>query len=210
MAVSASTLSSSQTARGKKTSVNDWTNKWRRTWSNALVNSCEHTQMQTYVLLTLLLSHHHCVQIVWRLLAASSCLTSVFSERPLLKKMSETAMYAMVISGFNGPERRRRDRGKRSIHSGNHGNTRPRALVMLIKGVASIQFTDPDTSISLTFQMNSWSWRTMTSLKQQTTSKLLLHSHTLTATRKQTITYLKFIIRRKYVGNIFIKKNTFN
>lgn len=32
-------------------------------------------------------------------------LTSVFSDRPLLKKMSETAMYATVTSGFKGPDR---------------------------------------------------------------------------------------------------------
>lgn len=33
--------------------------------------------------------------------------TSVFSDRPLLKKISETATYAIVTSGFNGPERER-------------------------------------------------------------------------------------------------------
>lgn len=44
MAVSASSLSSSQTANGKKMRVNDWTNRWRRTWSNALVSSYEEKQ----------------------------------------------------------------------------------------------------------------------------------------------------------------------
>lgn len=29
--------------------------------------------------------------------------TSVFKDKPLLKKMVDTAMYFTVISGFNGP-----------------------------------------------------------------------------------------------------------
>lgn len=41
MAVSASTLSSSHTASGKKSSVKDWTKRCRRTWSKALVSSCK-------------------------------------------------------------------------------------------------------------------------------------------------------------------------
>lgn len=48
MAVSASSLSSSQTANGKKMRVNDWTNRWRRTWSNALVSSYEEKQSGFY------------------------------------------------------------------------------------------------------------------------------------------------------------------
>lgn len=39
--------------------------------------------------------------------ASPLVLTSVFRDRPLLKKMRETAKYAMVISGFNGPERKK-------------------------------------------------------------------------------------------------------
>lgn len=41
MAVSASTLSSSHTASGKKSSVKDWTKRCRRMWSKALVSSCK-------------------------------------------------------------------------------------------------------------------------------------------------------------------------
>lgn len=48
MAVSVRTLSSSHTARGKKIRVKDWTNRWRRTWSTALVSSYKERKSITH------------------------------------------------------------------------------------------------------------------------------------------------------------------
>jgi hypothetical protein len=59
--------------------------------------------------------HHHCIkreteqcsdkhqQKIMSGFKMKKVLTSVFNERPLLKKMREMAKYFTVISGFSGP-----------------------------------------------------------------------------------------------------------
>lgn len=111
MAVSASTLSSSHTASGKKSSVKDWTKRCRRMWSKALVSSCRTDKVfcnQHQPALPQLLLHdarRHGSAVNGWMVDGWMFPTSDFSDRPLLKKISDTATYAIVISGFKGPGR---------------------------------------------------------------------------------------------------------